>query len=32
LTAAEQALYNDVDPRHCRKLTKGGRHVRNPGV
>jgi hypothetical protein len=32
LTQPDDALYNDFDPHHCRKLTKGGRHVRNPGV
>jgi hypothetical protein len=32
LTRPDDALYNDFDPHHCRKLTKGGRHVRNPGV
>jgi hypothetical protein len=32
LTRPDDAHYNDLDPHHCRKLTKGGRHVRNPGV
>jgi len=32
LTAAKKALYNCFDPRHCSKLIKAGRHVRNPGV
>lgn len=32
LTAPEGALYNYLDPHHRRKLTRGGRHVRNPGV
>jgi hypothetical protein len=32
LTRPDDALYNDFDPHHCRKLIKGGRHVRNPGV
>ena len=33
LTAARtKAIYNCFDPHHCRKMTRGGRHVRNPGV
>jgi len=32
LTRPDDALYNGFDPHRCRKLIKGGRHGRNPGV
>jgi RNA polymerase sigma factor (sigma-70 family) len=32
LTPPDDALYNCFDPHHCRKLTRSGGHVRNPGV